>query len=37
MSHLRLRETFADPFETAFRRLFSPVALESESPSWEAL
>lgn len=32
MSHLRLRETFTDPFESAFRRLLSP-ALESEAPS----
>lgn len=33
MSNLRLRETFTDPFETAFRRLLSPLALESEAPT----
>lgn len=33
MSNLRLRDTLTDPFETAFRRMFSPLALESEAPA----
>ena len=33
MANLRLRETFTDPFESAFRRFLSPVTLESEAPN----
>ena len=33
MSNLRLRETFTDPFESAFRRLLSPLTLDAEPPA----
>jgi HSP20 family protein len=33
MSNPRLRETFTDPFENAFRRLLAPLTLDTEAPA----